>query len=387
MFKAAMDIPHGEIKACREFLYLEHYDVTYLSDFGIPIKLQPRKSDCIASMRIWTVFKQKAGAGIELTREQAVDKIVPISIIPATWTVSRVPTAYLVDLSDSRELLKVGHRTVAIDAFIRAEDQDSWGGSSGHAKGDANTAGFMPDLTKTIRCRRCPFKCNGISTCEFNSTCKSCNRNAKLSNYSSNGTQGVLYLKPPFIGCTKWIPAERFNHHYLPIPANMDLNTLQFVMQNNGHLPGSPLTVNETCPLTVHAGLEPLPIQPYILNGQIKSARIVKRKYPTEMIIFVPVDRSNHASQKALVVPRNPHNHPAHPKTKPSANDRRTLSKAAEATGVVGSMVQGLLNALSTSLIYDGEQVAAIAPAFMDHRRVRDFIDEQKKKDYPRGMG
>jgi hypothetical protein len=74
-----------------------------------------------------------------------------------------------------------------------------------------------------------------------------------LQNYSSNGTQGVLYLKPPFIGCTKWIPAERFNHHYLPIPANMDLNTLQFVMQNNGHLPGSPLTVNETCPLTVHA--------------------------------------------------------------------------------------------------------------------------------------
>ncbi|KAJ7224895.1 hypothetical protein C8J57DRAFT_1253138 [Mycena rebaudengoi] len=136
-----------------------------------------------------------------------------------------------------------------------------------------------------------------------------------------------------------------------------------FAPSNNGHLPGTALTVNEMCPLTVHPrigkGLNHCPYS-HILNRQIKSARIAERKCPTEMIIF---------------------NHPAHPKTKPSANDRRTLSKAVEATGVVGLTVQRLLNASSTSLIYEGERVAAVAPAFMDHRRVR------KKKDYPRGMG
>jgi hypothetical protein len=66
--------------------------------------------------------KQKAGQpGIRLTRELAVDEIVPISTIPATWTVPRIHTAYLVDLHDSQELLKVGKRMVTIDGFIRAE--------------------------------------------------------------------------------------------------------------------------------------------------------------------------------------------------------------------------------------------------------------------------
>ncbi|KAF8144716.1 hypothetical protein K438DRAFT_1782583 [Mycena galopus ATCC 62051] len=122
------------------------------------------------------------------------------------------------------------------------------------------------------------------------------------------------------------------------------------------------------------------PAYNHILNGQIKSARIVKRKCPAEMIILVPVDRSNAASQKALLVLCNSHNHPARPKTKLSANYRRTLSKAVEATGVVGLTVQRLLNASSTLFIYERERVAAVAPAFMDHRRVRDLIDEHKKR-------
>lgn len=66
--------------------------------------------------------KQKASSpGIRLTRELAVDEIVPISTIPATWTVPRVPAAYLVELHDSIDVLKVGNRTVAIDGFIRSE--------------------------------------------------------------------------------------------------------------------------------------------------------------------------------------------------------------------------------------------------------------------------
>ncbi|KAJ7817938.1 hypothetical protein B0H14DRAFT_2601663 [Mycena olivaceomarginata] len=38
--------------------------------------------------------------------------------------------------------------------FIREEDQDSWGkpGSNGHTEGDADTTGFIPDLTETICC-------------------------------------------------------------------------------------------------------------------------------------------------------------------------------------------------------------------------------------------
>jgi hypothetical protein len=65
--------------------------------------------------------KQKAVSGIELTREETVDKIVEISTIPSTWPVPRVPTAYLADFSKAHEFLKVGNRTLTIERFIRSE--------------------------------------------------------------------------------------------------------------------------------------------------------------------------------------------------------------------------------------------------------------------------
>ncbi|KAF8145026.1 hypothetical protein K438DRAFT_2100248 [Mycena galopus ATCC 62051] len=143
--------------------------------------------------------------------------------------------------------------------------------------------------------------------------------------------------------------------------------------------------INARMPKFISKAMHSRPL--YRIRRETQSARIVECKCPAEMIILVSADRSNAASQKALLVLCNPHNHPAHPKSKPSANYRRTLSKAVEATGVLGLTVQHLLNASSTPLICERERVAAVAPAFMDHRRVRDLIDEQKEKEYPRGMG
>jgi hypothetical protein len=48
------------------------------------------------------------------------------------------------------------------------QDQDSWGGSSGHTKGDGKVFGFFPeDLGKAIECRRCQFPCNGVDACQL----------------------------------------------------------------------------------------------------------------------------------------------------------------------------------------------------------------------------
>jgi hypothetical protein len=41
----------------------------------------------------------------------------------------------------------------------------------------------------------------------------------------------------------------------------------------------------------------------------------------------------------------------------------------------------------STALVYDGDRVSSHSPAFMDTRKVRDFIVEQRNKVYPQGMG
>ncbi|KAJ7090162.1 hypothetical protein C8R44DRAFT_720299 [Mycena epipterygia] len=103
------------------------------------------------------------------------------------------------------------------------------------------------------------------------------------------------------------------------------------------------------------------------------------------MLIFIPVDSD--AVNTALVVLINAHNHPAHPKAKPSTEDKLKLGKAVEAAGLTGLTMNKLLNAASTSLVYNGERVSESSPAFTARRKVRDFIVEEKKKEHPRGMG
>jgi hypothetical protein len=63
--------------------------------------------------------------------------------------------------------------------------------------------------------------------------------------------QGTAYGKQFFIGCSEWTRALKLEHRYLPIPTNVDEDTLRIAMENGGQLPTAP-TVNEMCALTVH---------------------------------------------------------------------------------------------------------------------------------------
>jgi hypothetical protein len=121
------------------------------------------------------------------------------------------------------------------------------------------------------------------------------------------------------------------------------------------------------------------------------------------MVIFIPVNPPLAARHKALVIVRGPHNHPAHPKTKPSTSDQNLLGQAITAAGSLGLTVSKLLNgepiycfnrkplriylAPSTNIIYGGERVSSSSPAHINSRKVMDFINEKKKKDHPQGMG
>ncbi|KAJ6562706.1 hypothetical protein DFH09DRAFT_920579 [Mycena vulgaris] len=156
-------------------------------------------------------------------------------------------------------------------------------------------------------------------------------------------------------------------------------------MENDGLLPMGEITENETCVLTVHPRVGLKHCRFHIIRGRIMPGKITKRLCDTEMLIFPPVDAVY--AHKALVVLRNPHNHPAHPKTKPSARDRLQLGEAVQAAGLTGLTVQKLLNAPSTSMVYEGGRVSESSPAFTDQRKLRDFITEQKKKEHPYGMG
>lgn len=68
---------------------------------------------------------------------------------------------------------------------------------------------------------------------------------------------------------------------------------------------------------------------------------MIQRECPTVMVIFIPVDKT---ISKAIVYLRHAHNHPMHPKLKPSIDDKVKLTKAIDAVGLRGLTVQKLMN-------------------------------------------
>jgi hypothetical protein len=81
----------------------------------------------------------------------------------------------------------------------------------------------------------------------------------------------------------------------------------------------------------------------HIVDGRIYPAKIRRRRCDTQMIIFIPIE-GEFVGLKALVVVRNPHSHPAHPRAKPNAQDRMMLGTAVESAGLTGLTVKKLLN-------------------------------------------
>ncbi|KAF8219461.1 hypothetical protein L208DRAFT_1383005 [Tricholoma matsutake] len=321
--------------------------------------------------------KARAKESIVITAKLKVDKIELIMSVPSTWTVPRESVAYLVDVTDmGDEPTKCSGETLSLDAYIRAEDQESWGGSSGHAQGDAH-----PDENAMQELWSHELSAN---ECEAGSI------SAIMSRYLGPSKHGKHY----FIGCANWKSSECFEHRYLAIPANVDEIQFKHVFESGGKLL-SQITDNHKCVLTVHpkVGLKKCPYS-HVIDGKIIPAKIIRRKCPTEMIIFVPVDKE---IRKAVIILCNPHNHPMHPRTKPSFKDKKKITKAIHAAGTTGLTVLKLMNvpslivdqqlAPSTALVYDGSSIADHSLPYMNWRRLCDKIQEEKLKEYPKGMG
>jgi hypothetical protein len=79
----------------------------------------------------------------------------------------------------------------------------------------------------------------------------------------------------------------------------------------------------------------------HVVDGCVTAGKIVQRKCPAEMIIYVPIDTK---IRKAYIILRKPHNHPMHPPTKPTAEDKEMLVEAIDAAGKTGLTVRKLLN-------------------------------------------
>ena len=100
-------------------------------------------------------------------------------------------------------------------------------------------------------------------------------------------------------------------------------------------------------------------------NGKFLKAKMVHRKCPAVMLIFVPVDTS---IRQAIVFLRGPHNHPMHPKTKPSSEEKLQLEKAIQAAGRRRLTVQKLLNGMSRGYYSSDNNILKFLQLLKHHR-------------------
>ncbi|KAJ7605810.1 hypothetical protein FB45DRAFT_1140840 [Roridomyces roridus] len=276
---------------------------------------------------------------VAITHELYVDRLERVMSVGSTWTVPRDRTAYkLVDLSATPDVLKEGNKTRTIDAYIKAEDQDAWEGSTGHVAGDVWVTSAFNGEGKHVRAQRAQLTCKGVNVCEYTSEeiFGDCERyepdsdamqdlwiheldanereaaspEAILSRFyvrviqskckipcdgvpvliqRSHGPNayGQLY----FVGCSSWKPSERWSHLYHHIPVNVDEDEFRYVFENDGRLPhGAAQNFNEKCVLTTHPRLAlKRCCFTHVVDGVILPAKLLPRKCDTELVALIPV--------------------------------------------------------------------------------------------------
>ncbi|KAG6904998.1 hypothetical protein DXG01_005768 [Tephrocybe rancida] len=102
-------------------------------------------------------------ATIKITTSEYVSEIVDLKELPSHWNPSKHTKAYQINLSDATA---VEGSPKNIIGQIRADEQCSWDGSSGHAKGDVYLHNIFPGHEKVL-CQRAQLKCQSIKMCQF----------------------------------------------------------------------------------------------------------------------------------------------------------------------------------------------------------------------------
>lgn len=243
------------------------------------------------------------GQKIQITRKVAVEELRTIDSVPDQWAVPRNSAATLVDLSSSQHSMpkKASGQQMTMDAYIRKNSRESWGGSSGSANGDATVVkGLLGE--DSVRCRHAVLKCNGVNKCELtpDSVFKDCERyepepeemralqssleaqdrkeanssvsqliqayeRAKASKCTKAGCNGGPTLKAAkkrslagkfhFIGCSQWKPGddgETWKHLYIPIPEPVNEDHFIYMWYNDGKLPPGVSSDATECTYVVH---------------------------------------------------------------------------------------------------------------------------------------
>ncbi|KIJ23466.1 hypothetical protein M422DRAFT_56824 [Sphaerobolus stellatus SS14] len=359
-------------------------------------------------------------SSVKVTRKTRVGLIILVKGVPQAWAVPKDGSAYLLDLTDSPEVLEVPDgKPKSMDSLIRAMDEDSWGGSSSRTEGNCTVAaGIFGD--ESIRVRKATLHCNGLNVCEcldsvlLNGIQRyEPDEEAKLAlwehereyrNKESNDplrclvrlyniimstacrkpdckglpimktrSQGVSPEgKLSFIGCELWSLKEQYEHRYVTIPQEIDEDELRLVMET-GCLSGN-LTLGERCSFTQHPrfGLRKhclmlrmgrLSVHPWFNTNVTQNFKYLCRLNRRS------VKLSSYFKSPIVIQPTVSKTHFVPTGTPPTTQRSRRSGPAS-----------------STKHLLNGQAFEDALSGYVDDRRLRDTLRKLNRVKYPNGM-
>ncbi|KAJ7628068.1 hypothetical protein B0H17DRAFT_1218393 [Mycena rosella] len=374
---------------------------------------------------------------IRISRSEKVQRVVELTEIPARWPVPDVDTAYILDFSTDDRAKKEtkGGKPAGLDAFLKAEDQDSWGaGSNGCTKRDT-----ICKVLGDIKTRRSIHKCNGGHKCEFfdpelltdyqriegedMSVTREIFSRELLQNQTDSGSaagravsffrvvqrykkcgcqkpgcDGVPILrkrrdgpskegKLMFIGCSKWVKGEKWEHTYAAIPADVDEDILATYFDGSALLPAE-LNMHgdgaDLCARFVHPRHGKQKDCPHVhfREGKAVTGQMMLHACPATKIVYTSKDPG---VQKCVVIFRGLHSHPPWPLEKPGHAAKEDVKKCVAAGGTLGE-TGGHLNNSHTTQAMLGTSLDVKHHAFRDTRRLRDHVSQLKSGGTPAGL-
>ncbi|KAJ7651799.1 hypothetical protein B0H17DRAFT_1215189 [Mycena rosella] len=378
------------------------------------------------------ILKRTKNGRIFITKRESVECVIELDRIPKRWSVDEVDTAYILDLSNTsngpaRTETFTG-RPKGFDAFLKAEDQDSWG----HGTNGSTTRETKLIVLGGLPSRRSSHKCNGGLCCKFfNPTLLEGYEHTDLDmtltqeifardraqNKNDSGPSiavtasfyrlikamkckkaGCMHWpcrieivgpsddgKLKFIGCSKWRMEEQYKHLYAALPSAVNEGILAQYMAGMAITSDDVDEYNtDSCAHFAHPRHGKLKhcSHTHFRDGKLVVGEMVHHPCLVKKIVYTSKD----PNVKVLVVIfRGRHSHPPWPMEKPTQEAKDDLAKCLETMGPYGA-TGGKLNKSTTTRALIGSDLSVKHPAYRDTRRLRDAVLSRRESSTPAGL-
>ncbi|KAJ7767204.1 hypothetical protein B0H16DRAFT_1789217 [Mycena metata] len=407
-------------------------------------KVAARKRTATAKAKGKSKASPVADSGLRVTLAGAngapgmfVDEVIDLDTAPECWDVPQFHRiAYILDVSATPDCLRgKGAKTRTVDAHVKKQCQDAWGGGTGSKKSGLAKVTIL-DEGEVIECRRSNLTCNGFYNCSLADEdylsdferwdssgsaaqdVSAANRAAKVAEatdvvaiatafYRSTvnqyckaknntgfacGGHAVLRKvngKAYFIGCSNWSDGDGVEHRFTKVPREVRESILLQLFRGEEIVEDDTEIVEGPCPQIIHPSHLPRNKECpriHFRDNKHVVGKLTAQCCPAELLILIPIDETD---LRAVIIPKSgiPHNHPTFPRSKVPYTAAKQYRSAIDAVGLIGTTTLRVDKAASTKAMLGGLLPEEVHPSLISKRKRRDMVKDARSENFPEGMG